>query len=230
MLLHPCPFPFWHGLLAGSCALELRQTDSQFCFFLTFSAMSSTCSDSFHRESRSHEPLHLLLAQWNTHWQIWWLKNLNKETFKTTWLSLAMQFSPLFWSLHCLCSLPWSFESSVSHKVGFVWSVWCPFVRVLLSSLPTVFPRSQTQLCLNFILLLSIWLEIPKSNLSSFSEIPKSDLSSFSEIPNEKILFCVQSVEQFNWRLTDISSDSSASHLRVVSVDLSELRCPGEIA
>ena len=154
--------PFWRGLLAGSCALEVRQTDSQFCCFLKFSAVSSTYSESFHRESRSHEPLHLLLDQWKTRWQIWRLKNLNKETFKNTWLSFAMQFSPLFWSFHCLCSLWWSFESSVSHKVGFVWSVRYPFVLVLLSSLPTIFPWSQTQPCLNFILLLSILTWNPK--------------------------------------------------------------------
>lgn len=156
--LHPCPFPFWHGLLAGSHAPEVRQTDSQFCSFLKFSTVSSTGSDSFHQESKSHEPLRLLLDEWNTHWQIWWLKNLNKEAFKKR-MALVCNAAPLCFGV---CVVSAACGGHWTTCLGFVCSLWYPLVLVLLFSLPTIFPRSQTQPCLNFILLLSILTWNPK--------------------------------------------------------------------
>lgn len=70
-----------------------------------------------------------------------------------------MQRTSLSWILHRLWSLRWSFELSISHKAGFVWFLWYPFVLVFLVSLTTIFPRSQIHPlvpCLNFTLLLNI--------------------------------------------------------------------------
>lgn len=173
------------------------------------------------QESIFREPLHLLLDYWSTHWQIWWFKNLNKETFKNTWYSFAMWFPSLSWSLHCLCSLWWSCD--YRQPQSGLCLIYVPPICSRLAFLPShnIPTIADTTTCYALFEFCTFTKHL---DLKSQSEICHHSLKSLM-----KRFCCLQSVEQFNWRLTDISSDGSASHLKVVSVDLSELKCPGEI-
>lgn len=204
------------GRLLWFPALEVRQTDSQFCCLNFLVRVSSTCSESFHRESRSHEPLHLLLDQWKLaggceDLRIWTRKHLkiHDSHFQCSF--------PFVLEFALFCSLWWSFDRLSATKWAL--SGLCG-IHLFLSAFlfPIIFPWSRHNLCL-----------IPHAFTKHF------DLKSQSQIyrPLKSLMkdsVCVQSVEQFNWRLTDISSDSSASHLRVFSADLLSFQISWEIA
>lgn len=80
----------------------------------------------------------------------------------------------------------------------FVASICSCLLYLPCHNIPTVTDTTFLVPCLCFTLLLNI-----------LTWNPKADFSSFSEITDEKIPFCVQPIEWYNWRLMDVSSDGT---------------------